>query len=174
MSDDFGGRVILVTGGARGQGAAEARILHASGATVLIGDILDELGQALAGELGGKAAYVRLDVTQPEDWARAIERADALGGLYGLINNAGVYTPATVAETDRALWDRHVNVNQLGVYLGIKEAARSSTSRRSRRYADRTTPLPIARPNGRSAACRDAPRASSPRAGSGSTASSPA
>lgn len=127
MSDDFGGRVILVTGGARGQGAAEARILHSSGATVLIGDILDELGQALAAELGGKAAYVRLDVTKPEDWAKAIERAGAMGGLYGLINNAGVYTPATVAETDRALWDRHVNVNQLGVYLGIKEAAPAMT-----------------------------------------------
>jgi 3alpha(or 20beta)-hydroxysteroid dehydrogenase len=127
MLDEFGGRVVLVTGGVRGQGAAEARVLHAAGATVLVGDILDEVGQALVAELGGKSAYVHLDVTKQDDWSSAIERAEAMGGLYGLINNAGVYTPATVAETDLALWDRHVNVNQFGVYLGIKAAAPAMT-----------------------------------------------
>jgi 3alpha(or 20beta)-hydroxysteroid dehydrogenase len=77
--------VVLVSGGARGQGAAEARLLVAQGAKVVIGDVLDNLGQTLAAELGPAASFVRQDVTSEADWARAVESARKLGGLHGLV-----------------------------------------------------------------------------------------
>ncbi|MBX3529439.1 MAG: SDR family oxidoreductase [Rhizobiaceae bacterium] len=117
------GKVVLITGAARGQGAAEARLFHAEGAAVLLGDIRDEVGEALARELGGASRYVRLDVTSEDDWTRAIATAEAMGGLHGLLNNAGVYRPGTIAETDAALWQQHVGVNQFGCYLGMRAAA---------------------------------------------------
>src|ERR1700730_8767324 len=87
----FDNKVVLVSGGARGQGAAEARLLVAQGAKVVIGDVLDNQGQSLAVELGPAASFVRLDVTSEADWARAVEAAQKLGGLHGLVNNAGIY-----------------------------------------------------------------------------------
>src|SRR5690349_19463995 len=76
----FDNKVVLVSGGARGQGAAEARLLVAQGAKVVIGDVLDNQGQALAAELGPAASFVRHDVTLEADWARAVETAQKLGG----------------------------------------------------------------------------------------------
>src|SRR5213080_4343918 len=99
-------KVVLVSGGARGQGAAEARLLVAQGAKVVIGDVLDNQGQSLAVELGPAASFVRHDVTSEADWARAGEAAEKLGGLHGLVNNAGIYQPAALMETDDALWQR--------------------------------------------------------------------
>ena len=96
----FDKKVVLVSGGARGQGAAEARLLVAQGAKVVIGDVLDNQGQALAAELGPAASFVRHDVTLEADWARAVEAAQKLGGLHGLVNNAGIYQPAALMETD--------------------------------------------------------------------------
>src|SRR5438874_3943938 len=96
----FDNKVVLVSGGARGQGAAEARLLVAQGAKVVIGDVLDNQGQALAGELGPAASFVRHDVTSEADWARAVEAAQKLGGLHGLVNNAGIYQPAALMETE--------------------------------------------------------------------------
>jgi 3alpha(or 20beta)-hydroxysteroid dehydrogenase len=116
----FDNKVVLVSGGARGQGAAEARLLVAQGAKVVIGDVLDNQGQALAGELGPAAAFVRHDVTSEADWARAVEAAQKLGGLHGLVNNAGIYQPAALMETDDALWQRHIQINQYGCFLGMK------------------------------------------------------
>src|ERR1700720_3582391 len=116
----FDNKVVLVSGGARGQGAAEARLLVAQGAKVVIGDVLDNQGQALAGELGPAASFVRHDVTSEADWARAVEAAQKLGGLHGLVNNAGIYQPATLMETDDALWQRHIQINQYGCFLGMK------------------------------------------------------
>src|SRR5277367_5400039 len=116
----FDNKVVLVSGGARGQGAAEARLLVAQGAKVVIGDVLDHQGQALAVELGPAAAFVRHDVTSEADWARAVEAAQKLGGLHGLVNNAGIYQPATLMETDDALWQRHIQINQYGCFLGMK------------------------------------------------------
>jgi NAD(P)-dependent dehydrogenase (short-subunit alcohol dehydrogenase family) len=87
----FDNKVVLVSGGARGQGAAEARLLVAQGAKVVIGDVLDNQGQSLAVELGPAASFVRHDVTSEADWARAVEAAEKLGGLHGLVNNAGIY-----------------------------------------------------------------------------------
>ena len=108
----FDNKVVLVSGGARGQGAAEARLLVAQGAKVVIGDVLDNQGQALAAELGPAASFVRHDVTSEADWARAVEAAQKLGGLHGLVNNAGIYQPAALMETDDALWQRHIQINQ--------------------------------------------------------------
>ncbi len=118
----FDNKVVLVSGGARGQGAAEARLLVAEGAKVVIGDVLDNQGRALAEELGPAAAFVRHDVTSEADWARAVETALERGGLHGLVNNAGIYQPATLMETDDALWQRHVQINQYGCFLGMKAA----------------------------------------------------
>ncbi len=116
----FQDKVVLISGGARGQGAAEARMLVAEGGRVVIGDVLDAEGERLAGELGGAAVFVRQDVTEEADWARAVEAAERLGGLNGMVNNAGIYIPATLLDTDRALFERHMRINQLGCFLGMK------------------------------------------------------
>ena len=84
------GKVALITGGARGMGAAHARLLAAEGARVVIGDILDEEGIALAGDLGESAQFLHLDVTQPADWSAAVEATlSRFGKLDVLVNNAG-------------------------------------------------------------------------------------
>src|ERR1700747_147764 len=114
------GKVILISGGARGQGAAEARLFAAEGARVVIGDVLEPGGRQLASELGNAAAFVRQDVTQDRDWETAINAAEKLGGLHGLVNNAGIYQPRTLMETDTELFERHLRVNQLGCFLGMK------------------------------------------------------
>jgi 3alpha(or 20beta)-hydroxysteroid dehydrogenase len=114
------GKIVLISGGARGQGAAEARLFVAEGAKVVIGDVLEAEGQRLAAELGNAAVFVRQDVTREDDWAKAIDAAAGLGGLHGLVNNAGIYQPATLMDTDAALFERHMRVNQLGCFLGMK------------------------------------------------------
>jgi 3alpha(or 20beta)-hydroxysteroid dehydrogenase len=114
------GKIILISGGARGQGAAEARRCVAEGARVVIGDLLDTEGQQLASELGGSATFVRQDVTQEQDWEKAVSAAAAFGGLHGLINNAGIYQPSTLMQTDAELFERHMRLNQLGCFLGMK------------------------------------------------------
>src|SRR3569833_663282 len=96
----FDNKVVLVSGGARGQGAAEARLLVAQGAKEVIGDVLDNQGQAQAAELGPAATFIRHDVTSEADWARVVEAAERLGGLHGLGINAGIYQPAALMETD--------------------------------------------------------------------------
>ena len=118
--DRLQGKIILISGGARGQGAAEARACIAEGARVVIGDVLDDLGQALAKQLGNGAVYVHHDVTKEEDWDAAVKAAEAMGGLHGLVNNAGIYRPARLMDTDAALFEAHMRVNQLGPFLGMK------------------------------------------------------
>src|SRR5437773_1863579 len=116
----FDGKVILISGGARGQGAAESRLLIAQGAKVVIGDVLEKEGSELAKQLGAAAKFVRHDVTQEADWARAIQTAETLGGLHGLVNNAAIYQPKRLLETDNELWERHIRINQTGCFLGMK------------------------------------------------------
>jgi 3alpha(or 20beta)-hydroxysteroid dehydrogenase len=118
--DRLKGKIILISGGARGQGAAEARLFVAEGARVVIGDVLEAEGGRLASELGDAATFVTQDVTREEDWNKAVAAAAALGGLHGLVNNAGIYQPRTLMETDAALFERHMRVNQLGCFLGMK------------------------------------------------------
>lgn len=85
------GKVALISGGARGMGAAHAKALVAEGGKVVIGDILDDEGKALADEIGDSARYVHLDVTQPEEWESAVSTAvEAFGKLNVLVNNAGI------------------------------------------------------------------------------------
>ena len=116
----FDGKVVLISGGARGQGAAEARLLVAQGAKVVIGDVLEKEGSALAKDLGAAAKFVRHDVTSEADWAGAIKVAEAFGGLHGLVNNAAIYQARRLLDTDVDLWDRHVRINQTGCFLGMK------------------------------------------------------
>ncbi len=113
-------KIILISGGARGQGAAEARLCVEEGARVIIGDVLESAGRQLAAQLGQAAIFIPQDVTRESDWAAAIKAAEALGGLHGLINNAGIYQPRTLVETDTELFERHMRVNQLGCFLGMK------------------------------------------------------
>jgi 3alpha(or 20beta)-hydroxysteroid dehydrogenase len=118
----FTGKTILISGGARGQGAAEARLIVAEGGRVVITDVLDEEGRALAASLGGAAQFLHQDVAEEAGWAAAVAAAEALGGggLHGLVNNAGIYRPATLMETDAALFERHMRINQLGCFLGMQ------------------------------------------------------
>ena len=115
-------KIILITGAARGQGAAEARLFVREGARVVITDILDEQGQALTRELGDAARFVHHDVASESDWKQAIDVAASMGGLHGLVNNAGIYRPASMMETDAELFERHMRINQLGPFLGMKAA----------------------------------------------------
>jgi len=115
---------ILITGGARGIGAAVARDLHAQGAQVMITDVLDAEGAALAAELGARACYRRLDVTDESDWADAVAQATAdFGGLNALFNNAGIVQFAGVADCPPADFRRVIDINLTGAFLGIRACA---------------------------------------------------
>ena len=118
------GKFALISGAARGQGAAEARLFAQEGAKVVIGDVLDDAGQALADELGGDARFVHLDVTREDDWASAVALADAeFGGLNVFVSNAGISPPPTpISATSLADYVRVVTVNQVGTFLGVRAA----------------------------------------------------
>ena len=117
------GKVVLVTGGARGIGAAIARAVVDEGAKVVIGDVLDRDGEALATELGASATYVHLDVTKPDDWDAAVATAvETYGKLNVLVNNAGIASYGSIDQYSRADWDRIIAVNLTGVFNGIKAA----------------------------------------------------
>ncbi|GGK72164.1 SDR family NAD(P)-dependent oxidoreductase [Streptomyces flaveus] len=116
------GRVVLITGAARGQGEQEARLFVAEGAEVVIGDVLDDQGEALAKELG--ARYVHLDVSQEADWQSAVAAAkEAYGRIDGLVNNAGILRFNDLVSTPLEEFQQIVQVNQVGVFLGIKTVA---------------------------------------------------
>ena len=120
------GKVALISGGARGQGAAEARLFAREGAKVVIGDLLDVEGMRVAAEiaeLGGDAMYVHLDVTSEEDWQSAVAAAVSnYGKLDVLVNNAGIWRRGRVEDTTVEDWDAIQNVNSKGVFLGTKAA----------------------------------------------------
>lgn len=116
----FADHTFVISGGARGMGAAQARKIVAQGGSVLIADILREKGRALADELGPAARFQPLDVTDEAQWAQAVSEARQLGPLRGLVNNAGVFLPASLPDTELALFERHMQVNQLGTFLGMK------------------------------------------------------
>lgn len=124
MSLRLSGKTALITGAAGGMGAAEVRCFHAEGANVIITDIRDEFGLALADELGERALYLHQDVALELDWVRVIATAmDRFGRLDILVNNAGVCLPASITDTSVELFERTVRVNQLGTFLGMKHAA---------------------------------------------------
>lgn len=114
------GKVAIVTGGARGMGAATVRAFVAQGAKVVIGDVLEDVGQALASELGADTAFVRMDVSKQQDWDSAIARAQEFGPLNVLVNNAAIMQMAGLTETTDEMYMRIFNVNQFGTFLGIR------------------------------------------------------
>jgi 3alpha(or 20beta)-hydroxysteroid dehydrogenase len=117
------GKVALVTGAARGIGAAIARAMIGEGAKVVIGDLLDHEGEALAVEIGAAAKYVHLDVTKPDDWEAAVATAvNVYGKLNVLVNNAGINNLAPIDQYSHADWDKIIAINLTGVFNGIKAA----------------------------------------------------
>ena len=122
------GKVALVSGGARGQGAAEARLFVGEGAKVLIGDVLDDecrkTADSINASYGTKSVIpLHLDVTRAADWRAAVETCEReFGGLEILVNNAGIANVKGVEETSEEEWDSIVNINQKGVWLGMKYA----------------------------------------------------
>ena len=115
------GKVALISGGARGMGAADARALVGEGAKVVIGDILDDEGKPLADELGAAARYVHLDVTQPDQWKTAVATAvDEFGKLNVLVNNAGIVNLGPLKTFDLTKWQQILDVNLTGTLLGMQ------------------------------------------------------
>jgi len=115
------GKVALISGGARGMGAAHARALVAEGGKVVIGDILDDEGKALADELGESARYVHLDVTDAEQWEAAVNVAvEAFGKLTALVNNAAIVALGQIGKFDMAKWQKVIDVNLTGTFLGMQ------------------------------------------------------
>ena len=119
-------KVALISGGARGMGATEAKLFAREGAKVVIGDILEEEGrqtEAEINEAGGDCLFIRLDVTSESDWQRAIAATAArFGKLDILVNNAGIFRTEGVEETSEELWDQVMEINGKGVFLGTKHA----------------------------------------------------
>ena len=120
------GKVALITGAARGQGAAEARLFAQEGAKVVLADVTDQEGIAVATEIaeeGADAIYVHLDVTNEAEWEAAIiETVSKFGKLDILVNNAGIWRRGHVTETSSEQWDSILDVNSKGVFLGTKAA----------------------------------------------------
>jgi 3alpha(or 20beta)-hydroxysteroid dehydrogenase len=118
------GKVVLISGGARGQGASHGRRLGEAGARVVLADVLDDAGAQTAEELrasGIDATYEHLDVTSLDDWRRVVQRAEERHGrLDTLINNAGIVHLANAVEESEEDFDRTMAVNAKGVFLGMK------------------------------------------------------
>ncbi|MBZ0161251.1 MAG: SDR family oxidoreductase [Notoacmeibacter sp.] len=116
------GLKVIITGGARGIGAAAGRLLAADGARVMLTDVLDEEGAALAREIG--AIYRRLDVTDAAQWDAAVAAAEeAFGGVTALFNNAGVLHFGSVTECTPEDYRRVIDINLTGVFLGLRTVA---------------------------------------------------
>jgi len=118
------GKVALISGGARGMGASEARLFTREGARVVIGDILDDDGRAVEADIkahGGEALYLHLDVTDEGDWDRAVAKTiERFGRLDILVNNAGVGGGSRIEDTTVKEWDHVMEVNAKGVFLGTR------------------------------------------------------
>jgi 3alpha(or 20beta)-hydroxysteroid dehydrogenase len=115
------GKVALISGGARGQGEAEARLFVAEGARVVIGDVLEAEGKAVADDLGDACTFVPLDVTDEDAWGAAVATAESVyGSVSVLVNNAGILAFERLDRIKRADFDRIMQVNVTGVFLGMK------------------------------------------------------
>ena len=120
------GKIALISGASRGMGAAEAKLFAKEGAAVVIGDVLEDQGRSVASEIsesGGRALFVRLDVTKEADWRSAVQEAvGRFGALNVLVNNAAILRTEAVLETTEEAWDTVMSVNAKGVFLDMKHA----------------------------------------------------
>jgi 3alpha(or 20beta)-hydroxysteroid dehydrogenase len=124
---ELAGKVALISGGgrARGQGAAEGRLLASRGATVVLADVVDEEGERTAGEIEG-AEYAHLDVTSEADWDAVVgDIVQRHGRLDVVVNNAGIARMGRLVNVTIDDWDRTIAVNQTGVFLGMRAGARA-------------------------------------------------
>lgn len=124
------GKVAIITGGARGMGAATSRLFAAEGAKVAIADMLDEAGAALAAELGDAARFYHLDVTDQDQWVATVAAVEAdLGPVDILVNNAGILLFRTLLDTTLEEYRKVLDVNLVGEFLGIKAVAPGMVAR---------------------------------------------
>jgi 3alpha(or 20beta)-hydroxysteroid dehydrogenase len=129
------GKVALITGGARGMGAAEAELFVANGATVVITDVLDAVGAETAKRLSsgsGTCVFIHHDVTSEADWSAVV--ADVLqsfGQIDILVNNAGIFEQGSILDTTLEAYRRTIDINQVGVFLGMKTVAAHMAGRRT-------------------------------------------
>ena len=119
-------KVVLISGGAKGMGAVEAKLFAKEGAKIVIGDLLEAEGKRVEAEInetGGECIFVPLDVTDEAQWEQAVAAAVArFGKLDVLVNNAGIYGSHTVEETTSDEWDQVMDINAKGVFLGAKHS----------------------------------------------------
>jgi 3alpha(or 20beta)-hydroxysteroid dehydrogenase len=114
-------KVAIISGGARGQGAAEGRLFASEGARVVLTDILDDEGKQTASDIGDAATYLHHDVTDEQAWTEVVAATlDEHGQIDVLVNNAGIFKILPMAMTDLAVWDQVIAINQTGVFLGMK------------------------------------------------------
>jgi 2,5-dichloro-2,5-cyclohexadiene-1,4-diol dehydrogenase 2 len=127
MAGRLAGKSALISGGASGLGEAQAILYAREGASVLIGDVQAEKGDAVVAAIeaeGGKAAFIHLDVSDAGNWDAAVNDAVArFGKLTTLVNNAGIFHPGGIVNETQQGWDRMIAINQTGVFLGMKAAA---------------------------------------------------
>jgi len=124
-------KVAIITGGARGMGAATSRLFAAEGAKVAIADVLTEAGTTLAHELGDSARFYQHDVTSPAAWTALVDNVEGqLGPIDILVNNAGILLFRTLLETTMEEYERVLRVNLVGEFLGIKAVAPGMIARR--------------------------------------------
>lgn len=120
--DRLAGKVSLITGGTRGMGAAHARLFVSEGSRVVLTDMLEDEGEALAAELGSDALFLKHDVASRDDWTRVVGESEArFGPITIAVNNAGVLGPsAMTADLSDEDWDRIIAINQTGVFYGMR------------------------------------------------------
>ena len=120
------GKVVLISGGARGMGAAHAEALVSEGAQVVIGDVLDDAGREVAEKLGDAGCFVHLDVTDPDQWDAAVDATlTRFGRLDALVNNAGIVKVGQLRGSSVADWQQVIDVNLTGAYLGMRAVVES-------------------------------------------------
>ena len=124
MGNRLAGKTAIITGAARGQGEAEARLFVSEGAKVVLADILVDQGEVVAAELGQAARFVRLDVTSASDWTAAVAAAEAMGPLTILVNNAGIGWARPLEYERAAELRRALEVNLVGPFLGLQAVIR--------------------------------------------------
>jgi 3alpha(or 20beta)-hydroxysteroid dehydrogenase len=118
---ELDGKVAIITGAARGQGATEAHLFAARGARVVVTDVLADEVKGVAADIGDAAVAEPHDVTNEDDWARVVARAvDVFGGLDVLVNNAGIHWIRPITEESRADLDRMLSINLVGPFVGIQ------------------------------------------------------